>query len=115
MIHIVFLRKGDFAMVNQMKNMDPETIHTICEQLRPLHQVKKDTFSKYNVKRGLRNADGTGVMAGITRLGNVHGYLLNEGEREPIEGKLTYRGIDLYDLLYACAVRVSQAALDIVL
>ena len=88
-------------MVNQMKNMDPETIHTICEQLRPLHQVKKDTFSKYNVKRGLRNADGTGVMAGITRLGNVHGYLLNEGEREPIEGKLTYRGIDLYDLLYA--------------
>lgn len=88
-------------MVNQMKNMDPEPIHTICEQLRPLHQVKKDTFSKYNVKRGLRNADGTGVMAGITRLGNVHGYLLNEGEREPIEGKLTYRGIDLYDLLYA--------------
>ena len=81
--------------------MDSETIHTICEQLRPLHQVKKDTFSKYNVKRGLRNADGTGVMAGITRLGNVHGYLLNEGEREPIEGKLTYRGIDLYDLLYA--------------
>nr|WP_297278955.1 citrate/2-methylcitrate synthase [uncultured Butyricicoccus sp.] len=88
-------------MVNQMKNMDSEMIHTICEQLKPLHQVKKETFSKYNVKRGLRNADGTGVLAGITRLGNVHGYLLNEGEREPIEGKLTYRGIDIYDLLYA--------------
>ncbi|MBS5145957.1 MAG: citrate/2-methylcitrate synthase [Butyricicoccus pullicaecorum] len=88
-------------MVNQMKNMDPEIISTICGQLKPLHQVKKETFTKYGVKRGLRNADGTGVLAGITRLGNVHGYLINEGEREPIEGHLTYRGIDIYDLLYA--------------
>ena len=88
-------------MVNQMKNMDPEIISTICGQLKPLHQVKKETFTKYGVKRGLRNADGTGVLAGITRLGNVHGYLINEGEREPIEGHLTYRGINIYDLLYA--------------
>lgn len=88
-------------MVNQMREMDPEIIQTICAQLKPLHAVKKDLFTKYNVKRGLRNADGTGVLAGITRLGNVHGYLLNEGEREPIEGRLTYRGIDVYDLLYA--------------
>ncbi len=88
-------------MVNQMKNMDPEMISTICAQLRPMHEIKKEAFSKYSVKRGLRNADGTGVLAGITRLGNVHGYLLNEGEREPIEGHLTYRGIDIYDLLYA--------------
>lgn len=88
-------------MVNQMKEMNPEMIRTICEQLKPLHRVNKDVFTKYNVKRGLRNADGTGVLAGITRLGNVHGYLLNEGEREPIEGRLTYRGIDIYDLLYA--------------
>ncbi len=88
-------------MLNQMKNMDPEMISTICAQLRPMHEIKKEAFTKYSVKRGLRNADGTGVLAGITRLGNVHGYLLNEGEREPIEGHLTYRGIDIYDLLYA--------------
>lgn len=88
-------------MVNQIKDMDSEMIRTICDQLSPLHQVNKEVFAKYNVKRGLRNADGTGVLAGITRLGNVHGYLLNEGEREPIEGRLTYRGIDVYDLLYA--------------
>ena len=65
----------------------------------PTDPYDEGLFVEHNVKRGLRNADGTGVMAGITRLGNVHGYLLNEGEREPIEGKLTYRGIDLYDLL----------------
>ena len=88
-------------MVNQMKEMDPEMIRAICEQLQPLHRVRRDVFTQYGVKRGLRNADGTGVLAGITRLGNVHGYLLNEGEREPIEGHLTYRGIDIYDLLYA--------------
>ena len=56
-------------------------------------------FSKYGVKRGLRNADGTGVLAGITCVSNVHGYMVNEGEVEPIEGRLTYRGHNLYDLL----------------
>ena len=87
-------------MVNQMKSMDPVLIQTLCNNLAPYNQIRKDLFIRYGVKRGLRNADGTGVLAGISRLSNVHGYLLNEGEREPIQGRLTYRGIDLYDLLY---------------
>mgnify|MGYP000930066899 CR=1 FL=1 len=52
-------------------------------------------FSRYQVKPGLRNADGTGVVAGLTRICNVHGYLVNEGERASIEGRLIYRGYDV--------------------
>ncbi|MBQ3824074.1 MAG: citrate synthase, partial [Clostridia bacterium] len=37
-------------------------------------------YSKIDVKRGLRNSDGTGVVAGITKICNVHGYIVNEGE-----------------------------------
>lgn len=55
-------------------------------------------FSRYQVKPGLRNADGTGVVAGLTRICNVHGYLVNEGERAPIEGRLIYRGYDVETL-----------------
>ena len=51
------------------------------------------------MKRGLRNADGTGVMAGITRIGNVRGYFVQDGERVPMEGRLFYRGIDLEELV----------------
>ncbi|MBQ9921081.1 MAG: citrate synthase, partial [Clostridia bacterium] len=56
-----------------------------------------------NVKRGLRNSDGTGVVAGVTKIALVHGYLLNEGELEPIDGKLYYRGHSVEDLVEAYA------------
>ncbi len=57
--------------------------------------------SYYNdsVKRGLRNADGSGVMAGVTRVGQVVGYYMQDGEKMPIPGRLIYRGIDVTDLV----------------
>jgi len=54
---------------------------------------------KYNTKRGLRNKDGTGVLVGLTEIGEVHGYILDEGEKVPIEGQLFYRGIEVKDLV----------------
>lgn len=64
--------------------------------------IPESDFERYNVKRGLRNADGTGVLAGVTQICNVHGYLLNEGERMPIHGELTYRGYSIEDLVNNC-------------
>jgi citrate synthase len=61
-------------------------------------------YHKFNVKRGLRNADGTGVLVGLTRIGDVHGYIVDEGDKVPVEGKLYYRGIDVEELA-ANAVR----------
>lgn len=58
-------------------------------------------YSHFNVKRGLRNADGTGVVAGITSISNVHGYLTDEGVRVPDEGRLVIRGYDIGDLVNA--------------
>lgn len=56
-------------------------------------------YSKYNVKRGLRNEDGSGVLVGLTKIGDVHAYVIDENEKVPVEGRLTYRGIDIYDLV----------------
>ncbi len=66
------------------------------------NSIPESDFERYNVKRGLRNADGTGVLAGVTQICNVHGYLLNEGERMPIDGELTYRGYSIEDLVGNC-------------
>ncbi len=56
-------------------------------------------YDKYIVKRGLRNADGTGVMAGLTNICNVHGYVMDEGVKAPIRGQLIYRGYNIKDLV----------------
>lgn len=62
----------------------------------------RDIFKKYSVKRGLRNDDGTGVMAGLTSVGQVVGYYIDDGEKLPAEGHLRYRGYDLVDLVRNC-------------
>ena len=62
----------------------------------------KETFKKYGVKRGLRNDDGTGVMAGLTSVGQVMGYYIDDGEKLPMEGHLMYRGYDIVDLVRNC-------------
>jgi citrate synthase len=62
-----------------------------------------DLYAKYNVKRGLRNADGTGVLVGLTRVGDVHGYIIDEGEKVAVDGKLYYRGVDVEQIVKAAA------------
>lgn len=61
--------------------------------------IRPELFTKYNAKRGLRNDDGTGVLVGITEIGDVHAYIMDEGEKIPIEGHLYYRGIEINDLV----------------
>lgn len=63
------------------------------------NQINPEEFPRYNVKRGLRNADGTGVLVGLTEIGDVHGYIIDEGETVPVEGRLRYRGIDIRDIV----------------
>lgn len=70
-------------------------LSSLCEELRKNNRIPPEKFQKYHVKRGLRNEDGTGVTAGLTLICNVHGYVLNEGERSPVPGMLTYRGYDI--------------------
>ena len=79
-----------------------ETISTLCAEFKKHNYIDPALNERYNVKRGLRNSDGTGVMAGLTQICNVHGYIMNEGEKQPVEGELTYRGYNVRDLIDGC-------------
>ena len=59
-------------------------------------------YEKYNVKRGLRNSDGTGVLVGLTVIGEVHSYIFDDNEKVDVPGRLLYRGIDVPDIVRAC-------------
>lgn len=74
-------------------------IKNLCGELAEHSNIDPALYQKYHVKRGLRRSDGTGVVAGITKICNVHGYVLNEGEVEPIPGQLVYRGYNINDLV----------------
>lgn len=71
----------------------------LCEQFIANNTIDPKLYDRYVVKRGLRNSDGTGVMAGLTNICNVHGYVVNEGEKSPIQGQLIFRGYNINDLV----------------
>lgn len=62
--------------------------------------ISDDIYNKLNVKRGLRNKNGTGVLVGLTKIGSVLGYSIDkDGKKVPSEGKLYYRGIPIEKLV----------------
>ena len=63
------------------------------------HSIDPCYYTTYDIKRGLRNADGTGVVVGVTNISNVHGYVVSEGDKVPDRGRLSYRGYSISDLV----------------
>lgn len=78
-------------------------VESLCDDLIDNYCIEPEHFNNTNVKRGLRNPDGSGVIAGITRIGSVQGYIMQDGEPVPIPGKLFYRGIDAEEIVEAHA------------
>ena len=61
--------------------------------------INPDLYPKYDVKRGLRNANGTGVLVGLTRIGDVVGYEIKDGQKIAVPGRLIYRGYNVEDII----------------
>ena len=80
-------------------NMSNFNIDSLYNSFTESNVINPKFFEKYGVKRGLRNPDGTGVMAGVTNICNVHGYVVNEGEKQPCEGELIFRGYNIRELI----------------
>lgn len=75
-------------------------IYKLSDEVKNSCKIDNALFQKYGVKRGLRNEDGSGVLVGLTNIGNVVGYeRAEDGHLEPTEGKLFYRGYELDDLV----------------
>ncbi|MCR5077814.1 MAG: citrate/2-methylcitrate synthase [Prevotella sp.] len=75
-------------------------IYKLSDEVKNSCKIPREAFTKFGVKRGLRNEDGTGVLVGLTNIGNVVGYERDKGGHLlPAEGKLFYRGYELADLV----------------
>ncbi|MBQ8980391.1 MAG: citrate/2-methylcitrate synthase [Eubacterium sp.] len=89
-------------MAEYISPISMEAISTLCDEIGKNNTINPSSYEKFDVKRGLRNPDGTGVMAGLTRICSVEGYYIHDGEVIPKEGKLSYRGYDINDIINDC-------------
>lgn len=84
-------------MLNDLEKK--KIIHGMAENSASKARIDPTLYEKYSVKRGLRNDDGTGVLVGLTEVGDVHSYIMEEGDRIPVEGRLFYRGMSVEDIV----------------
>ena len=73
---------------------------SLSQHIEQEYHIDKRYF-RDDVKLGLRNSDGTGVPIGVTRVGSVLGYMIEDGVRVPVPGQLYYRGIELNEIVEA--------------
>lgn len=88
------------GILNSNLTASREYAGRITEKLLEEYRIPVSAYDE-NVKRGLRNADGSGVIAGISKIGSVQGYYIEDGRRVPHEGKLFYRGYDVQEIVAA--------------
>lgn len=79
------------------KEMEAFTLE-MTGDLQKNNYIAKEKFDEYGVKRGLRDQNGNGVLAGLTNISTVCGAKLINGEKTPCEGELHYRGYSIFDL-----------------
>lgn len=81
-----------------LKNFEESMLDGLSEITVKKGPINPELYHKYEVKRGLRDLDGRGVLVGLTEIGEVHSYIIDEGEMVPVPGRLIYRGYDITDL-----------------
>lgn len=69
-------------MDHAVRDASADFIESLCAEYQKHNQIDPAFYERYRVKRGLRNADGTGVMAGVTQIGNVMGYYVQDGDAD---------------------------------
>lgn len=78
-------------------------LNSSAKYLEETNHIDSELYIKNNVKRGLRNSNGTGVVVGLTKVGEVKGYTVDENKNKiPVEGKLYYRGYSIEDIVRNC-------------
>lgn len=82
-----------------MNKKEKDFVKTMSTHLEQNNMIANEFYQKFDVKRGLRNANGTGVVVGLTKVGEVCGYKTENGEKVAIPGQLFYRGIDVEDIV----------------
>ena len=82
-----------------IKDLKDNWLEDRAEKVEKVNKIDKEYYRQYDIKQGLRNSDGTGVVVGFTKIGSVHGYTYCDGVKTPIEGKLFYRDIEIDELV----------------
>lgn len=82
-----------------MDKKQEERLKLYAKEIERNNKIKKEVYENYNIKRGLRNKNGTGVLVGVTQVGDVSGYKIIDNKKIPSRGELYYRGYPITEIV----------------
>lgn len=95
--------KKEVKQMKEVQNKDFSEVTPQIEQLAGLSKrngnINPELYSKYDVKRGLRDISGQGVLAGLTEISQIQSYIVEDHEMVPCQGRLYYRGINIREIV----------------
>ncbi len=83
-----------------------ETIERLAALAKESTQIDNSLYAQYDVKRGLRDINGNGVVCGLTEISEINSYKMVNGEKVNIDGELYFRGIEIRDLVNGIAAEM---------
>ena len=84
--------------MNKFSEITPELMN-LADLVKKNNVIDPELYTKYDVKRGLRDVSGKGVLTGLTEICEVRSYTIVDNDYVPCEGKLFYRGIDVEEII----------------
>lgn len=84
--------------MNKFSELSPQ-VKRLAEKRQGMPKINPELYDKYEVKRGLRYKSGRGVLTGLTEIGEVKSYTIDDGEMIPCQGKLYYHGVDIEQIV----------------
>lgn len=100
------MRKNFFTVREGMKEMQDKNFSEVIPQIENLAglcikngQIDPEFYKKYDVKRGLRDVSGQGVLTGLTEISQMQSYVVEDHEMVPCQGRLYYRGINIREIV----------------
>ena len=89
---------GNDSMMALSENLNAQ-FDGLVEECMSSSQIDLSLYQEYDVKRGLRDSTGKGVLTGLTEISDVTGYAVVDGVKEPADGRLYYQGYDVNSLV----------------
>ena len=83
---------------HSFSEITPQLVH-LSELSKKSSYIDPELYTKYDVKRGLRDLNGKGVLVGITKISEVNSTKIVDGKSVPCDGQLFYRGYNVQDLI----------------
>ena len=90
--------KNEMLSIDEMGSIGDE-VNKLAEKINARHRIDPNLYIEYDVKRGLRDSTGKGVLTGLTEISDVIGFDMHKGIKVPADGSLYYQGIDVKELI----------------